>query len=79
MNRAKYIILESDRLGIVPVIFPISINHSDMRSAFVGGKVLGAGFVDVHNGRLEAFGESITLKVASRAEDSDILNRLVGS
>lgn len=77
MDRAKYIILENSMLE-VPIIFPMHVKHCDMAHMFRGINVLSAGFVQLQEGQLVAFGESLTLKIQSRPEDTALLQRILG-
>lgn len=75
----KYIVFEEDGLEDI-VIFSKLVNHSDMASR-IGKKVLGAGFVrlgmDTASDHIVGVchGESISLNMKSRPEDSILLNR----
>lgn len=77
----KYIIIEI--LGqVTPFLFPETLSHSNVAySIGLGSKPISAGFWTVRpnedgNGvRYEVYGESFTLNLKSRKEDSEILNR----
>lgn len=77
MDRAKYIIFDDERLEI-PIIFPMHVQHCDMAHMFRGVNVLSAGFVQLQEGQLVAFGESLTLKIKSRPEDTALLQKILG-
>jgi hypothetical protein len=73
MKKSKYIIVSQHDLE-VPVVFCPLFNHKDVK---VWGNVVSAGFCnkDPLTGKLQAFGESVSLGIKSRSEDTDILNR----
>lgn len=69
----KYIIID-DGLVDTPILFPQWVKHDKMlfdRSV----KLLSAGFVQIVGSTVEAYGESVSLKVSSRKEDSEIIQR----
>jgi hypothetical protein len=69
----KYIISE-----YTPIIFNETLNHSDVARC-LHSKILSAGFVQIQVNMLKglfsvsAYGESISLGIGSRPEDSKIL------
>ena len=73
----KYIIFKSLN---TPILFPETLSHADIASK-IGLEPISAGFWVVtpsSNGsgvKYEAFGESFTLGLKSREEDTEILNR----
>ena len=78
--RNKYIIINV--LGQeTPILFPETMSHSTVAYTIgLGTDPVSAGFWTVspkEDGGVEykAFGDSYTLKIESRPEDSDILNR----
>lgn len=76
MFKAKYI-----RHGNTPVVFPETLVHADVaRQLFGPGAIIhGAGFVQIdREGRYVCYGESISLGVKSREDDSDVLNMYLG-
>lgn len=87
MDNLKYII-DSDKDF---VIFSPTINHSDMVMGFgYGSKAISAGFCQLiteevinRNGmreeeiRVKCFGESISLGIKSRDEDSEIITKRI--
>lgn len=78
--KAKYIIIDVYDLDL-PVIFGEFMKHSDMANCINSkGKVIGAGFVHIDNGKYVCYGESISLGVKSReAIDSNYLNKYLGN
>jgi len=70
MKRLKYIIFKDD----VAILFPIFLDHSNMVNGFIPQS---AGFaeIDCSTSKIFAFGESMTLKLKSQPEDSEILTR----
>jgi hypothetical protein len=72
----KYVVIQNHP-SVSPdmFIFPAWKNHTDM----VRGTdtVVGAGFVYLADGRLRCYGKSISLGVSARAEDADILSRMI--
>ncbi len=74
----KYIVLDND-LNVIPIIFPDFVKH-DMIHMYLGGKVISAGFIHFIQGRLECYGESISLKVKARPEeDTELVNKMIGA
>jgi hypothetical protein len=77
MWKAKYIIHRQ----YIPIVFPETINHSDM-ARNMGWKredIIGAGFVYVEHDSYNCYGESVSLRVENRGEkDNKILNRYLG-
>lgn len=67
----KYIIFE-DRFV---VIFLGTVNHSDMARKFPMKTPVSAGSVHLHEGDLSVGGDSHTLKLASRPEDKELIER----
>lgn len=73
--RYKYVIINSEGLE-TPILSMEWVSHAELAGA---NKPLGAGFAQVDmNGVWSAYGESISLKIKSRAEDSQILNDFFG-
>lgn len=74
-KQLKYVILASDR----PIFLALSLNHKDVVRA--GMEVESAGQCRIHfdpeTNRfiVQSFGESISLRVKSRPEDGNILER----
>ena len=81
MNRAaKYIIYDDDLLDVA-VIFSNHIQHDSMAMT-IGCKPISAGFVEIDgtkNGepRAIAFGESVSLGLKSRPQDSKIIQKML--
>lgn len=84
--RQKYIIINISGLE-TPILFPENMNHSDVARAIGFGSidnVVSAGFwntTTTTDGYVEyhAWGDSYTLQIKSREEDSAILNRFFNS
>jgi hypothetical protein len=82
MDRAKYIIIESDLIE-TPIVFPVWLKHSDVAAGITGGdvsKVLSAGFVTVIPMRdyviqVNCFGRSESLNVESKESDGLLIAR----
>ena len=72
----KYVILRTDAIEDVPVVFPEMADHSSVAH---GKTVVSAGFISVNweTLRATAYGKSVSLGVASRPEDSRILTKLL--
>lgn len=74
MARAKYIIVEKHGIE-VPIVFCPILSHDRVAGI---RKVFGAGFCVIDDlNKWNVWGESISLKVKSRPEDAEILNRLL--
>ena len=84
--RNKYIIIMISGIE-TPILFPETMNHSDVARGLCFGSVdnvVSAGFWNTTvttDGYVEyhAWGDSYTLKMKSREEDSAILNRFFNS
>jgi len=82
MNRqSKYIVFD-DGLGEHAVIFPRHIAHATM-ATMLNHRVVSAGFVAVEVAAdgggvtVQGHGESVSLGLASRPEDGEILRRML--
>ena len=76
-DNTKYIIAEQYDGTELPVIFPHLINHSDIRCP---GKVVSAGFCQIFADGVNlvsvaVFGKSDSLKMDSRPEDKEIIEK----
>lgn len=72
--KIKYITFDTGLIEAI-IIFPEYVMHRDIG---IQGKILGAGFIEVIDGQWNCYGESISLKVKSRPEDSKIANKYIG-
>ena len=78
-NFMKYIMIDG-YLDEQPVLFPKSISHDVMASNLSHmGQVVSAGFVDMVDGELSAYGESTSLGIKAREIDTHIINKNVGA
>lgn len=77
-EKMKYIIFNRSGLE-VPLIFPTTVNHIEIAQRIgMVFKVVSAGQCSVGNdGKIYCWGESISLKVKSREEDTEIINRIM--
>lgn len=73
----KYIVID-DGMIECPIIFPNHINHASVAMCMVG-TVLSAGFIRFTVSGLECFGKSVSLKVKSRPEDTELVNKMIGA
>ena len=78
----KYIIIKEGSIEM-PILFPGLLNHIDVARG-TGKEAVGAGFWDIDTNNPDkieyfAYGESITLGIKSREQDSEILNRFFNS
>lgn len=72
--KIKYITFDTGLIEAI-IIFPEYVMHRDIG---IQGEILGAGFIEVIDGQWNCYGESISLKVKSRPEDSKIANNYIG-
>lgn len=72
--KIKYITFDTGLIEAI-IIFPEYVMHRDIG---IQGEILGAGFIEVIDGQWNCYGESISLKVKSRPEDSKIANKYIG-
>ncbi len=75
----KYLIMEDFSGKPVPFIFPRRVDHLDMREQLPYAKVLAAGLVEMHDGKLQCHGTHPELQVSSRDEDVEIINEALRS
>ena len=67
-----------------PVLFPSTIKHSDMnkavKQACFNPQAVSAGFVmpDYDNDCVRCFGDSMTLNLPARSQDTQIVNKYLG-
>jgi hypothetical protein len=71
----KYIMFKTGDMD-TPVIFPNHIQHKDM-AANLKMKPISAGFFTEFAGEVVCYGDSMTLDIASRPQDTDIIKRLL--
>ncbi len=75
----KYIIFDQNGLEL-PVVFPEMIGHDSMKNVFGNCPVVSAGFCRFHAQDvgvvIACWGESVSLGVKSRLEDSEVLSRV---
>jgi hypothetical protein len=67
----KYIIFLITGIEI-PFLFADIVQHDNMASV-INKPVVSAGYVDIKNGKVTCYGDSESLKIPSRIEDSQIL------
>ncbi len=68
----KFVMLKLDGGELLPVLFPEFMPHSHIAQA-VPATVVSAGRVHLEDGRIVARGSSSSLGIASREEDSQII------
>lgn len=79
-NKAKYIIGRIGGMSLTPVVFPEYLTHADIARDLRATDITGAGFVKIGaDGKFYCWGESVSLKVKSHDNDSDIMNRHLGA
>ena len=76
MGQMKYIIVDNGQWD-APVIFDESTQHFTM-AANTPGTVIAAGFVRFTTDGLECYGQSISLGIKSRPEDTKLINKMIG-
>ncbi len=69
----KYIMFEDFSGAPVPIIFPKRIDFTKLREQIPYTKVLSAGYVSLSGAVFACHGESKSLAVAARPEDSGII------
>ncbi len=73
----KYLIYEHNGLE-VPIIFPVFINHCDMaHKVSENNEIISAGFCNISENKLNAFGKSQSLQLKSGEHDSILLNLML--
>jgi hypothetical protein len=74
-GKMKYVIDDYDNI----MIFSPTVEHVKAAN-LLRGEVVGAGFVKMHKGQLQVFGESISCKVGNRGEtDAQILDEKISN
>lgn len=73
MNTAKYIIFDEKRA----IVFSYLLKHSDVASASNIGTPTSAGFCTIEDGKVQTFGESLSLRLLSRIEDAKIIQNQI--
>lgn len=78
-RQMKYIVIDG-YLNDLPIMFPASESHDQMALSLKHlGDVISAGFVDLlDDGGVSAYGDSHSLKIKSRPEDTALINRYMG-
>lgn len=73
----KYVIVKNDMGTEYPMLFPEGLNHSTVSKVGFGGEheAVSAGFCIREQGRWATYGKSVTLRLASRPQDVDIVNQ----
>lgn len=80
MNQMKYIVYDNGMYS-APVIFPNSEDHGEFarRIGVAREDVMSAGFVEIADGQVRAFGRSTSLQLAADSErDGRLINRMLG-
>ena len=77
----KYIVIDHHLTGAAMILFPNFMTHAEVAFSLEGhGKPLSAGFVrpcQAREGQFQCYGDSISLKLKRRPEDTDILQRML--
>ncbi len=68
----KYLILRTQD-GETPIIFPEFMYHDQVEEALDHEEVIAAGFIKIESGKLQCYGESSSLGIASRSEDDAVV------
>ena len=68
----KYIVIDDDGIE-KPIIFTGLDQHGDI-ALKMGKEVISAGFIAPHDNGMLCYGESISLKIKSRPEDTKMIN-----
>lgn len=75
MKTMKYVIIDG-YLNELPVLFPGEVSHDVVAASLSSmGAVVAAGFVDLVAGEVSAHGNSHSLKIGSRPQDSVIIEQ----
>ena len=81
MFKAKYIVIDVyGSRAELPVVFSELQKHADIANSFDHvGKVISAGFVQISSdGYYQCYGDSYSLGIGSRDNDSKLLNKMLG-
>ncbi len=75
----KYIIFDNAEIEI-PIVFPTLIQHKDMaamvKTKYPDAKPISAGFCRLVDEKLVCGGDSVSLQLKPRPEDSELLTQL---
>lgn len=74
MNSTKYVVLDYQGFDTI-FMFPGFIGHSDFVASFINPVVISAGFIEVYDNDAFAYGESVSLGIKARDEDSRLAKR----
>jgi len=77
MYKAKYVMFDTFS-GYVPIIFPPTLSHAELRNKFPNWDVVSAGFVQWEEEGIFAYGDSVSLNKKSRPEDTNYIRRYMG-
>lgn len=77
MSHGKYIILEISGYAAAAIIFPSHLPHSFVAQA-LGHPVTSAGFVQVRQGKVEVYGESLSLNLRPNPMDAFLVSAALG-
>lgn len=73
MKSMKYIVFDYD----FPIIFPTWQDHKDIASKFKNYKVTSAGMISIVEGKIQCYGESVSLGVKSSLFDATLIGRII--
>lgn len=69
----KYLIMEDFAGQPVIFIFPLRVDHADMRDQLPYAKVIAAGYANLKDGEFHCHGGCAELQALARPEDAELL------
>ena len=73
--RQKYIIFDNELIVYI-IVFPDCLQHQNIALLFGDyNKPISAGFISLRDNKAQCYGESVSLKLKSRPEDSKLAQR----
>lgn len=73
-SKSKYVVGRIGQLEYA-IVFDEGLSHSAAGRAFQHGEIISAGFCHLDADGVKVYGESYSLKVASRPEDKELVGR----
>lgn len=76
-HKGKYVVgrISESYGGVGAIISDEVVNHSTLGKLFVPGTIVGAGFFHISDEEVKVYGNSSSLKIASRPEDEQFVGR----
>jgi hypothetical protein len=79
-SKAKYVVgvpCGGYSVSLIAIVFPETIAHTDVKSLFMEGSIVSAGFFRQNHDGVCVFGESTSLSVGSLKTDEELVGRAI--